>query len=117
MSTPPVTKLNSRQSSDDSKENTMFLLNISYKVQPSAVEPHAQTHGAWVKKHIDSGAFLFAGPKKSGLGGIIVTRTLERKQLQELVAQDSFVQADVADYEIVEFVSKIAASGVAGMLD
>lgn len=95
----------------------MFLLNISYKTHPSAVEPHVPTHGSWVKKHIQSGDFLLAGPKKSGLGGVILARAMERAQLNQLLEGDSFVQADVADYEIVEFASKIAAHGVAGVTE
>jgi uncharacterized protein YciI len=95
----------------------MFLLNISYKTHPSAVEPHAPAHADWVKQHIQSGEFLVAGPKKSGLGGVILARAMDRAKLQALLQADSFVQADVADYEVVEFASKIAAAGVAGVLD
>jgi uncharacterized protein YciI len=101
----------------DPKGDNMFLLNISYKTHPSAVEPHAQSHGAWVKKHIASGDFLIAGPKKSGLGGIIVARALDRMKLQALLNEDSFVQADVADYEIIDFASKLAASAITGVTE
>jgi uncharacterized protein YciI len=93
----------------------MYLIDISYKTHPSAVEPHAQTHGAWVKKHIENGDFLLAGPKKSGLGGIILARGMEKGRLVEVLNADSYVQADVAEYQVVEFASKLSASGVSGI--
>jgi uncharacterized protein YciI len=95
----------------------MFLLNISYKTHPSAVEPHAQTHGIWVKKHVESGDFLVAGPKKSGLGGVILARAMDRSKLHALLQEDSYVSADVAEYEIVEFAGKLAAAGVSGVTE
>jgi uncharacterized protein YciI len=49
----------------------MFLLNVSYIKAPSLVEPHIKAHSDWVAKHLAEGLFLFAGPKKSGLGGVI----------------------------------------------
>jgi uncharacterized protein YciI len=94
----------------------MYLLNVSYSQQPAAVQPHVPSHGAWVKQHIDDGNFLFAGPKNSGLGGVILTRTMPKAVLLALLAEDSYVQADVADYQIVEFDCKIAAHGLESLL-
>ncbi len=92
----------------------MYLLNISY-VQPlESVHPHAAAHKTWVKRHIDDGTFLFAGPKFSGLGGIIVTRAVSRQDLKAMIAEDPFVQADVADVEIVAFNCTVIAKSVSG---
>jgi uncharacterized protein YciI len=90
----------------------MYLLEISY---PSAqnVEPHVASHGAWVKLHITSGAFLFAGPKQSGLGGVILARSMPRGELEALVATDSYVQARAAEYRITEFDCKLTVPSLA----
>ena len=45
----------------------MYLLNVSYSQAPSNVEPHVPSHGAWVKKHLGDGTFLFAGPALQAL--------------------------------------------------
>jgi len=90
----------------------MYLLNISYAQPPSTVQPHVAEHGAWVKQHIDAGNFLFAGPKKSGLGGVILVRSIPKSELQNLLANDSYVKADVVDYQIVDFDCKLTVDGL-----
>jgi uncharacterized protein YciI len=95
----------------------MYLLDVSYKTHPNAVEPHAQTHGAWIKKHIERGDFLIAGPKASGLGGVILARAMDKAQVLEIIQGDSYVQADVAEYSIIAFTSKIAAKEVAALIE
>jgi uncharacterized protein YciI len=90
----------------------MYLLNVSYSQTPATVQPHVAEHGAWVKQHIDAGTFLFAGPKKSGLGGVILVRSIPKAELLNLMAKDSYVKADVVDYQIVEFDCKLTAAGL-----
>lgn len=90
----------------------MYLLIISYSQPPAKVEPHIASHGAWVKQHLGTGEFLFAGPKKSGLGGVIAAKSMEKSALLEIVATDSYVQADVADYQIIEFETRLAKPGL-----
>jgi uncharacterized protein YciI len=87
----------------------VYLLNVSYSQPPAKVEPHIPSHGAWVKQHLEAGTFLFAGPKKSGLGGVILVKSIPKPELQRLLAEDSYVQADVVDYQIVDFDCKLAA--------
>lgn len=90
----------------------MYLLIINYSQPIAKVEPHIPAHGAWVKKHLDAGDFLFAGPKRSGLGGVIAAKSMDKSALLELLSTDSYVQADVADYQIVEFDSRVARPGL-----
>jgi uncharacterized protein YciI len=87
----------------------MYLLNVSYSQPPAKVEPHIPSHGAWVKQHLEAGTFLFAGPKKNGLGGVILVKSIPKPELQMLLAEDSYVKADVVDYQIVDFDCKLAA--------
>jgi uncharacterized protein YciI len=81
----------------------MYLLNLSYSQSPTKVEPHIPGHSAWVKQHLDDGTFLFAGPKKSGLGGVILIKSIPRAELQKLLSEDSYARAEVVDYEILDF--------------
>jgi len=86
----------------------MYLLNISYSQPPTKVEPHVPSHGAWVKHHLDADTFLLAGPKKSGLGGVILVKSISKNELQKLLAEDPYVQTEVVDYQIVDFDCKLA---------
>ncbi|MFZ6746679.1 YciI family protein [Undibacterium sp. JH2W] len=81
----------------------MYLLNVSYSKNPAQVEAHIKSHGEWVGRYLKEGVFLFAGPKKSGLGGVIAVQSMEKEQLLQILAEDSYVQADVADYQILDF--------------
>lgn len=93
----------------------MFMLNVSYSKSPDEVAPHIKPHGEWVARYFKEGLFLFAGPKKSGLGGVVGVRAMEKKRLLEILAEDPYVQADVADVEIVDFECKAASDVLAAM--
>jgi uncharacterized protein YciI len=95
----------------------MYLLNLTYSQPASAVEPHIPSHGAWVKRHLEAGTFLFAGPKKSGLGGVILVKSISKRELRRLLDDDSYVQADVVDYQVVDFDCKLAAPALAALLN
>jgi uncharacterized protein YciI len=80
----------------------MYILHASFSQSPEAVAPHIPAHAQWVKKHIESGHFLMAGPKKSGLGGVALARSMPKSELLALLQEDSYVQADVVDYQIID---------------
>jgi uncharacterized protein YciI len=90
----------------------MYILIVNYTQPAAVVEPHIPAHGMWVKKYADAGTFLFAGPKKSGLGGVIAAKCLEKAQLLQILSEDSYVQADVADYQIIDFDCRLAQAGL-----
>lgn len=87
----------------------MLLLIVNYTELPEKVTPHAASHGAWVKQHIDDGTFLFAGPKKNKLGGVILAKSNDKTKLLDIIAKDSYVIADVAEYQIIDFDCKLAS--------
>lgn len=93
----------------------MYLLNVSYIQLPAAVEPLKPAHGAWVKKHLSEGVFLFAGPKTSGLGGVIVTKSVDRALLNAILSQDPYVTENVAEYQVVAFDCNAAVPDLAGL--
>ncbi|MFZ6653755.1 YciI family protein [Undibacterium sp. TJN19] len=90
----------------------MYLLNVSYNKAPGLVEPHIKAHGEWVGRYLKEGAFLFAGPKKSGLGGVIAVQSMAKETLLQMLAEDSYVQHDVAEYQIIDFDCKAAQTAL-----
>ncbi|MGJ7573499.1 YciI family protein [Variovorax sp. RB2P76] len=88
----------------------MLLLIVSYIKAPAQVEPHIKSHGEWVAHHLEEGNFLFAGPKKSGPGGVIGAKSIDKPALLQILAEDSYVKADVAEYQIVDVDLKAAAA-------
>ena len=94
----------------------MFLLNVSYIKAPSQIEPHIKAHGEWVTRYLTEGIFLFAGPKKSRLGGAIAVKNIEKKKLMTIRSEYSYVPSDVAECQIVDFDCKIAQSALASLM-
>jgi uncharacterized protein YciI len=86
----------------------MYLLNLSYIKSPATVEPENKAHLEWVKKYLADGTFLFAGAKKSGLGGILAVKSMEKAALLKILAEDSYVIADVGEYQITDVDIKLA---------
>jgi uncharacterized protein YciI len=91
----------------------MFLLIVNYTEPPEQVALHADTHRSWVKQYIEEGVFLFAGPKKSKLGGAILVKSIDKNKLKTIIAEDSFVKADVAEYQIIDFDCKTTSQQLA----
>jgi uncharacterized protein YciI len=89
----------------------MYLLIISYTRPIEEVAPYVEDHSNWVKKYFNEGVFLFAGPKKNKLGGAILTKSIERNLLNEIIEQDSFIANNVAEYQIIDFDCKHTAPG------
>ena len=94
----------------------MFIVLLTY-VQPlSAVEAHLQEHRAFLDRHYAAGHFVASGARVPRTGGVILARGLTRAELDEVLAEDPFHRAQVAQYEVIEFAPSKAAPGFEGRL-
>jgi uncharacterized protein YciI len=82
----------------------MYLLTVHYSKPLTEVTPHKATHRDWVQKYTDEGVFLIAGPNKAETGGLIIAKSIDKNKLKKIISEDSYVQADVAEYQITDFV-------------
>ena len=94
----------------------MYLLVVNYTQPTEEASKHTETHTVWVKKYIEQGVFLFAGPKKSKSGGAILVKSMDKSLLKKILAEDSFVQADVAEYQIIDFDIKLVAENFKSLI-
>lgn len=90
----------------------MYLLVVSYVKPAEEVTPHIETHSVWVRKYFQEGIFLMAGQKKSKLGGAILVKSIDKALLRKILAEDSYVIADVAEYQIIDLDCKATAPGL-----
>ena len=86
----------------------MFMLELTFTKPASDVEPQNKAHGEWVRRYLGEGTFLFAGVKKSGTGGVLAVKSIEREELNRIIAEDSYIKANVGGFGIVEFDTKLA---------
>lgn len=95
----------------------MYIVITSHSKSPELVEPHFKEHCEWLKQYNHEGIFLASGPKKSGRGGAILVRSMDKKDLEKIIAKDSYHKANVADYLIVDIDFKLAVDGFEKLIE
>lgn len=81
----------------------MFIIELIYKADLTAIDAHMRAHVAFLKKYYASGNFLVSGRKIPRDGGIIVAVGKSRQEIEAIVRQDPFCKEGLADVRIVEF--------------
>ena len=81
----------------------MFVIELVYRADLSAIDAHMAAHVVFLKKHYSAGHFLVSGRKIPRDGGIILAVAKTRQQIQTIVEEDPFYQRGLADFRIVEF--------------
>ncbi|AJQ93678.1 YciI family protein [Gynuella sunshinyii] len=92
----------------------MFVVTIEYKVDLSQVEPHISAHMKYIEEYYQAGHFLLSGRKQPRTGGVILAKAESMAQMQAIVAEDPFFKADIADFEIIEFIASNSSAELAG---
>ena len=90
----------------------MSVVSCSYKVSLSQVDKYVEAHIEFLKKHYALNHFITSGRKVPRTGGIILADVATREALNVILQEDPFYQADVADYQITEFVPTMAAQSI-----
>ncbi|PML79175.1 YciI family protein [Enterovibrio norvegicus] len=90
----------------------MFVVSLTYKVALSDVDQHIDAHIAYLEKQYADGHFLASGRKVPRTGGIILAQAKDREHLDTILRADPFYQADVADYDVMEFEPSMFAEGL-----
>lgn len=89
----------------------MFIVLLHY-VQPlPAIEACLAEHRDFLDRHYRAGHFLASGPQVPRIGGVILVRRLDRRQLDAVLAEDPFYREGLARYDIIEFTPSKFADG------
>jgi uncharacterized protein YciI len=81
----------------------MFIIELVYKADLSAIDAHMAAHVKFLKKHYAAGSFLISGRKIPRDGGIILAVGKSRLEIEALVQEDPFHKEGLADFRIIEF--------------
>lgn len=82
----------------------MFIVQLSYKAPISEVDKYLQAHREFLDYHYKQGLLLASGPMKPRTGGIIIATTTDKTHLETILQQDPYYLAEIADYQIIEFI-------------
>ena len=81
----------------------MFVIELLYKADLTAIDAHMAEHVKFLKKYYDSGNFLISGRKIPRDGGIILAAGKSRAEIEAIVREDPFIEHGLADFRIIEF--------------
>ncbi|ALI99455.1 YciI family protein [Rufibacter tibetensis] len=95
----------------------MFLIELTYKVPFSEIEPFMAEHMTFVEKGYSSGHFLASGRKVPRDGGLIFCKASGKPEVEALMQDDPFVYQDLVELRIVEFVTSRAVEGLSGLAE
>ncbi|GLQ30820.1 YciI family protein [Litoribrevibacter albus] len=82
----------------------MFVVSLTYKAELTDVDKLIEAHVAYLDEQYAKGHFLASGRKVPRTGGVILAKVSSREELDKILEQDPFFKADVADYEVTEFI-------------
>jgi uncharacterized protein YciI len=81
----------------------MFVIELVYKAELSAIDAAMRAHMAFVNKHYAAGTFLVSGRKIPRDGGIILAAGKPRVEIEAIMREDPFCARGLAEVRIVEF--------------
>jgi uncharacterized protein YciI len=81
----------------------MFVVELIYKADLTAIDAQMRAHMAFLKKHYAAGTFVVSGRKIPRDGGIIIAVAETRAEIEAIVNEDPFVKLGLADFRLIEF--------------
>ncbi len=81
----------------------MFVILLHYIKSLAIIEAHLNEHRDFLDRHYAAGHLLASGPQVPRTGGVILAEGLNRKELDNILAEDPFQREQIATYQIIEF--------------
>jgi Uncharacterized protein conserved in bacteria len=91
----------------------MFVVLLEYTRPLDEVDAQIPAHRAFLEQQYAIGHFLLSGRKEPRTGGVILATMASKLQLEQLLKEDPFAQAGVAEYQIIEFIPTMTAPDLA----
>ncbi len=82
----------------------MFVVQLTYLVDDTEVDKYLSAHREFLDYYYKQGLLVMSGPMKPRTGGIIIAATNDRDYLESIFKQDPYYLADIASYQLIEFV-------------
>lgn len=95
----------------------MFVLIARYTKPIEEVDRLLDDHKAWITRHADAGRILLTARQVPLTGGLILARGPDIGVMHEMIAEDPFHRAGLAEYEVLEYAPVRAAPGLEALLE
>lgn len=87
----------------------MFIVSLTYKTELSEVDKYIEAHVTFLEKYYAAGKFIASGRKVPRTGGVILINATNKAEVDSIIKEDPFYIANLADYQITEFIPTMAA--------
>ena len=94
----------------------MFVVELIYKADLSAIDAQMRAHMAFLKKHYAAGTFVVSGRKIPREGGIIIAAGKSRQEIEAIVREDPFCKLGLAEFRIIEFRASQRADNIDALI-
>lgn len=91
----------------------MFIISLEYIKPLADIEAALPEYIAYLERHYRAGTFLMSGRKQPRTGGVILMQADSREQVEQIIAEDPFHRAGLAEYSITEFLPTKTADSLA----
>lgn len=81
----------------------MYLLLVHYRQPLERIDLLIPPHNAYLEKYYARGDFVMSGRRIPRTGGVILADVPSEEEVQRIIAEDPFVMAGVAQYEVIAF--------------
>ncbi len=95
----------------------MFVIELVYKADLTAIDAHMAAHVKFLEKYYASGHFLVSGRKIPRDGGIILAVGSNRSEIEAIVNEDPFYKHRLAEFRIIEFRASQRAEDIQERID
>jgi uncharacterized protein YciI len=89
----------------------MFIVLLTYTKPLKEVDKYLDAHVEYLERQYQKGHFIASGRKVPREGGVILSKVKNKENLEKILEEDPFKQANLALYEIVECVVSMTSVG------
>lgn len=81
----------------------MIIIELTYTAPIEEIDKYLVTHREFLETYYANGYFLASGPQEPRTGGIIIALTDDLDALKDIMSQDPFMMAQLAEYRYIKF--------------
>lgn len=81
----------------------MFVILVTYKKSLDMTDKYLTDHAHFLDQCYQNNYFIVSGRRNPRVGGVILSKLQDKKQLEDIIKQDPFYIHGIADYEFIEF--------------
>lgn len=81
----------------------MLIAISKYKKSLAEVDVHRPAHWEYLKSLFDAKKLLVSGRQNPPVGGVIIANKATLEEFKQILDEDPFSKAGVAEYQIIDF--------------